>query len=167
MITPFRNDGHLTEMQRNYNRTLSRNRVKIEHLFGHIIMLWRRDNHLHVRDMEYCAEHIAATFVLHNFRLLHGEELQNVSDCMCSCTSRSALCKTLFLYFSYVQVFNEDEDEDDPFPLVQDAGRQAQARPQNDDDDPHVVHGEAAALLRDAQVVGEAKRWNICNELWV
>lgn len=42
IMIPFIRNGHLTRMQRNYNWRLSRARVRVEHLFGEVSMMWRR-----------------------------------------------------------------------------------------------------------------------------
>lgn len=79
LLRPFENDGHLEPIQRNFNRRLSRVRCRIEHTFGHAQSLWRRLQFLPCRNMDYALDHIVSSFVLHNFRILHGEEVHNVS----------------------------------------------------------------------------------------
>lgn len=82
ILTPFNNDGHLTPAQRNYNTCLSRVRCKAEHLFAMARTIWRRLFFLPIRNQHYLIDHIAAVFVLHNFRLLHGENVLGISVLM-------------------------------------------------------------------------------------
>ncbi|KAK3924025.1 Protein ANTAGONIST OF LIKE HETEROCHROMATIN PROTEIN 1 [Frankliniella fusca] len=75
LMTPFVNNGRLAQIQRQYNTSLSRIRVKIEHTWGRHTSLWRRSKRMEVYNMEICVDHQAATYVLHNFRIIHDGEI--------------------------------------------------------------------------------------------
>ncbi|KAK3929702.1 Putative nuclease [Frankliniella fusca] len=141
VITPFQNNGHLTPRQIQFNRVLSGIRVRIEHTFGRVTNIWRRSRNMFVYKMDYMVDHICASFVLHNFRLYHGDE------------------------YPLVNVDGDHPDFDDFIPDNV-----------NDDDnlgedevggilDPHSLQEEGEALLRNAQLRGEQRRWNLCNSL--
>ncbi|KAE8739896.1 hypothetical protein FOCC_FOCC014595 [Frankliniella occidentalis] len=75
VMVPFRNNGHLNASQLNYNRKLSQSRVRVENAFARAKGKWRRLKFLHARKQEVVVDHITASFVLHNFVLLHGEPM--------------------------------------------------------------------------------------------
>lgn len=79
MMIPFTNDGHLTDAQTNFNKTLSQCRVKVENAFGRAKGKWRRIKFLHARNPAIITDHISASFVLHNFIILNGERMWDVS----------------------------------------------------------------------------------------
>ncbi|KAK3914471.1 Protein ANTAGONIST OF LIKE HETEROCHROMATIN PROTEIN 1 [Frankliniella fusca] len=68
VIVSFENDGHLTMRQLNFNRRLSQIRSRVEHLYAHAKGLWRRLQYLPHQNLTYGLHHIAASFVLHNYR---------------------------------------------------------------------------------------------------
>ncbi|KAK3929404.1 Protein ANTAGONIST OF LIKE HETEROCHROMATIN PROTEIN 1 [Frankliniella fusca] len=75
VMVPFRNNGHLNGAQLNYNRKLSQSRVRVENAFARAKGKWRRLKFLHARKQEVVIDHITASFVLHNFVILHGEPI--------------------------------------------------------------------------------------------
>ncbi|KAK3920819.1 Protein ANTAGONIST OF LIKE HETEROCHROMATIN PROTEIN 1 [Frankliniella fusca] len=75
LMVPFRNNGHLTAVQLNYNKKLSQSRMRVENAFARAKGKWRRLKFLHARKQEVVVDHITASFVLHNFTILHGEPL--------------------------------------------------------------------------------------------
>lgn len=79
VLTPFENNGHLTDEQRNYNRRLSKVRCRIEHTFGRMQVLWRRLQFFPVVNLDFALDHMVAVVVLHNFRIINGEEVPLVS----------------------------------------------------------------------------------------
>lgn len=76
MMIPFKNNGHLTQEQRNFNRRLSQARVRVENAFGRAKEKWRRLKFIHVRNQAHLIDHVTASFVLHNFLILNGEALE-------------------------------------------------------------------------------------------
>lgn len=83
MMIPHVNNGHLTEIEMEFNRGLSQCRVKAENGFARGKGMWRRLKFLHVRNRENAVDHITASFVLHNFLILNGDVLIDVSMHCC------------------------------------------------------------------------------------
>lgn len=79
MMVPHENNGHLNAREQAFNRTLSQCRVRVENAFARAKGLWRRLKFLHVRNRENAIDHITASFVLHNFKILHGDPMIDVS----------------------------------------------------------------------------------------
>ncbi|XP_018399900.1 PREDICTED: putative nuclease HARBI1 [Cyphomyrmex costatus] len=77
ILTPYTDNGHLTQRQKNYNFCHSSTRMTIERAFALLKCRWR--SLLHTLAM-YCIElipyHILACCVLHNICLLRRDELQ-------------------------------------------------------------------------------------------
>ncbi|KAK3918215.1 Putative nuclease [Frankliniella fusca] len=78
LMTPYRNLGRLTEQQTQFNRQLSRCRVRIEHTFGKAFGQWRRM--LESSNIDLAVDHFTASYVLHNFMILNGEEIMNLDQ---------------------------------------------------------------------------------------
>lgn len=78
LMTPFRDNGHLTRSQSTYNIKLSSIRSIIERSFGLLKTKFRRLKYLDIADFDLGMEMIAAACVLHNF-IIKGDEL-NVQD---------------------------------------------------------------------------------------
>lgn len=74
LMTPFRNNGHLTEEQTRYNVKLSAIRSIIERAFGRLKGKFRRLKFLDVLTPAFGCEIITAACVLHNFILLNGPQ---------------------------------------------------------------------------------------------
>lgn len=69
LLTPFRDNGHLTNNQRRYNIVHSKARCVIEHAFAQLKGKFRRLKYLDMSNMEYIVNVILACCVLHNFIL--------------------------------------------------------------------------------------------------
>lgn len=69
LLTPFRDNGHLTRRQRNYNYLLSKNRYIIEHCFGILKQKFRQLYHVKLKNIECIVHFIRACAVLHNLSL--------------------------------------------------------------------------------------------------
>ncbi|KAL1491048.1 hypothetical protein ABEB36_011704 [Hypothenemus hampei] len=69
LLTPFKDNGHLTRRQINYNYVHSRNRYIIEHCFGIMKQKFRQLYHLKIKDIELIVHFIRACAVLHNLSL--------------------------------------------------------------------------------------------------
>lgn len=78
MMVPNENNGHLNARQQAFNRSLSQCRVRVENSYALAKGLWRRLKFLHVRNRENAVDHITASFILHNFKILHGDPLIDV-----------------------------------------------------------------------------------------
>ena len=73
LITPFRNNGHLTAQQLRFNRVLSTLRQKIERAISLLKGRWRKLLLLDHLDIELEVYIIVVACVLHNFCLLHDD----------------------------------------------------------------------------------------------
>ncbi|XP_029173399.1 putative nuclease HARBI1, partial [Nylanderia fulva] len=66
LITPYRDNGHLTQAQRNFNRIHSQCRISVEHGFGILKQRFRQLYFLKLRNMQFIVKFIFACCVLHN-----------------------------------------------------------------------------------------------------
>ncbi|KAK3915857.1 Putative nuclease [Frankliniella fusca] len=80
LMVPFRNVGNLTPQQVEFNRRLSRCRMRIEHTFGKAFGQWRRMKMLHSYNIDIAIDYFTASYMLHNFMILNGEEIMNLDD---------------------------------------------------------------------------------------
>ncbi|XP_029673488.1 putative nuclease HARBI1 [Formica exsecta] len=71
VMTPVRDNGHLTFSQRVYNTKLSSIRSIIERAFGLLKNKFRRLKYLDISDFNLGNDMIAAACVLHNFIIIH------------------------------------------------------------------------------------------------
>lgn len=174
VLCPFVNNGHLTARQRNFNRRLSMIRARVEHTFAHVDVLWRRMFHLPNTNLEYAVDHIAASIFLHNFKIIRTRELiygnnddGDEDDFLNDNDHNNAGGEP------------EDVDPDDPgYVDPDDPGYEDESDDSDgpDDDgyipgvndvlhDPHVPEGNIGPRLVHMQMLGEQKRWDICNRL--
>lgn len=80
LLTPYRDNGHLTEKQRNYNYRHSAARVTVERCIG--LLKGRMRSLLHCLPMtrvDLMAEYIIACCVIHNICILQGDELNVIT----------------------------------------------------------------------------------------
>lgn len=73
LITPFRDNGHLTRRQQRFNQKLSSLRSLVERSIRLLKGRWRKLGILEHIDIELMVHLIMATCVLHNFCLLHDD----------------------------------------------------------------------------------------------
>ena len=73
LITPYRDNGHLTVHQRRFNRVLSSRHQKIERAISLLKGRWRKLLFLDHLDLELEVKIIIAACVLHNFCLLNDD----------------------------------------------------------------------------------------------
>lgn len=73
LMTPFRDNGHLTREQSNYNVRLSTIRSIIERAFGFLKGKWRRLKYLDISEPALGNTIISAACVLHNFLINENE----------------------------------------------------------------------------------------------
>ncbi|XP_018305551.1 putative nuclease HARBI1 [Mycetomoellerius zeteki] len=74
LITPYRDNGHLTQAQRNFNRMHSQCRISVEHGFGELKQRFRQLYFLKLRNMEFIVKFILVCCVLHNLANLDDLE---------------------------------------------------------------------------------------------
>lgn len=72
-MTPFRDTGHLTRQQINYNIKLSSVRSVIERAYGFLKNKFRRLKYLDVQSLQLGCDMVAAACMLHNFLILRRE----------------------------------------------------------------------------------------------
>lgn len=65
IMVPFKNNGHLTHAQNQFNIRLCSTRVIIEQAFGHLKCLFRRLKYLNVIELEYTKYIILTCCILH------------------------------------------------------------------------------------------------------
>ncbi|XP_055388055.1 uncharacterized protein LOC129616457 [Condylostylus longicornis] len=70
MMTPFKDNGHLTEKETRYNTALSSNRVLVEQAFG-ISKKWRMLHHLKLHNLSLAKTIIMAAIALQNIVIDH------------------------------------------------------------------------------------------------
>lgn len=76
IMVPFRNTGHLTNRQKNFNYCLSSTRMAVERAIGSLKMRFRiLFDCLPLIDTKKIPEFIVACCVLHNICLLHNDEM--------------------------------------------------------------------------------------------
>lgn len=78
LLTPYRDNGHLTRSQNNYNIMLSSKRVVIEQAFGQLVGRFRRLKHLYIRKREFVPVVITASCMLHNLCIAHADDSPDV-----------------------------------------------------------------------------------------
>lgn len=69
LLTPYKDRGNLTEIERRYNYKLSSTRYVIEHCFGLLKQKWRQLFHIKLKKIDDIAHFIRACCVLHNISL--------------------------------------------------------------------------------------------------
>nr|XP_012215711.1 PREDICTED: putative nuclease HARBI1 [Linepithema humile] len=80
LLTPFRNNGHLTPRQKLYNKKLSSKRVVIEQAFGKLRARFRRLEYLNMYLMNEMKIVVVAACVLHNICIRYNDETELSDD---------------------------------------------------------------------------------------
>lgn len=71
LLTPYRDNGHLLDSQKKYNKVHASSRAYIKRAFGRLKGKFRRLKYLDLHKTEISTVIVAAACVLHNFILLH------------------------------------------------------------------------------------------------
>lgn len=74
LLTPYRDNGHLNNVQNNYNYRMTSIRSVIERAFGRLKGKFRRLEYLDIGDPHFGSKIIGAACVLHNFLILNESE---------------------------------------------------------------------------------------------
>lgn len=85
-MIPYEDNGALNEVHIHHNTVLSAGRSHVERVFCFVKMFFPRLKYFRSLRIEYAIDHTVASFVLHNFIILAGEELpqnENVSKVCC------------------------------------------------------------------------------------
>ena len=73
LITPYRDNGHLTRQQRRFNTVLSSLRQKVERAIGLLKGRWKKLLFLDHMDLQLTVHLIISTCVLHNLCIIHDD----------------------------------------------------------------------------------------------
>jgi len=91
LLTPFRDKGHLSGQEVNYNNKHAKTRQTIERAFDLLKGRWRRLKFIEMENIDECPAIEAAPCVLHIFCLL--ADIENIEE--------------------FLDEFNEDDGDDD------------------------------------------------------
>lgn len=80
LMTPYRDNGHLSQEQKHFNYLLSDNRVVIERALGLLKGRFRRLHHLDVLSIQTAVKIIMCTCILHNICLIQNEDIDNYME---------------------------------------------------------------------------------------
>ncbi|CAC5410216.1 unnamed protein product [Mytilus coruscus] len=75
LLTPYRDNGQLTQQQKKFNHYLSVNRVVIERAFGLLKGRFRRLLYLDTSEIETAVNVIMTSCILHNICLLNNDDI--------------------------------------------------------------------------------------------
>lgn len=110
LITPYKDNGYLSNEQKNFNYLLSKSRSTIERAFAILKRRFRILNYLDVRRLDSGCKYIIACCVLHNICILqddiinmehadHNDDVQNniadVPEPETGANKRNRLCQQL------------------------------------------------------------------------
>lgn len=77
LMTPYRDNGHLTPQQKRFNFNLSVNRVVIERAFGLLKGRFRRLRFLDTQKIETAVDVIVVCCILHSICIMHHDEVDD------------------------------------------------------------------------------------------
>lgn len=78
LITPFRDNGHLTQVQRRYNIIHSSIRSSVERAFGLLKGRFPRLQYIDQRDIKTIVQTVLTGCVMHNICILNNDELEDL-----------------------------------------------------------------------------------------
>ncbi|CAI6372036.1 unnamed protein product [Macrosiphum euphorbiae] len=74
LMVPYKDNGHLTRQEKNFNRALSSTRILIEQAFGKLICRFRKLKHMDIYKKDVCGKIITAACCLHNICMSVGDD---------------------------------------------------------------------------------------------
>lgn len=80
LITPYRDNGHLTRQQKYFNKCLSSKRQVIERAFGLLKGRFRRLKHINNRSVRSSCDTIQAACILHNLCIQNEDDIEEFLD---------------------------------------------------------------------------------------
>lgn len=80
LMVGFKNNGHLTLRQKNFNLILNKIRVKIENSFAYLKGRFRRLKFLEITRLDLASLLIISACILHNVCILNGDLIQDIID---------------------------------------------------------------------------------------
>jgi hypothetical protein len=78
LLTPYRDNGHLTHRQARYNVALSSKRQVIERAFGMLKGRFKRLKFIHMKSVEEICQTIVCACILHNICICRGDDLEEM-----------------------------------------------------------------------------------------
>ncbi|KAK6176001.1 hypothetical protein SNE40_014371 [Patella caerulea] len=75
-MTPFKDNGALTKLEKGYNFYHSSTRMKIEKAFAYLKGRFRRLKYIDMHDPQRLVEFITRCFVMHNICLLNSDTVE-------------------------------------------------------------------------------------------
>ncbi|KAL5239320.1 hypothetical protein ACI65C_006730 [Semiaphis heraclei] len=75
-LTPYKDNGHLSLKEKNFNRKLSSSRVLIEQPFGKLICRFRKFKHMDIYIKDFCGKVITAACCLHNICITNNDDIE-------------------------------------------------------------------------------------------
>ena len=76
LLSPFRDNGHLTDTQKNFNRVHSSMRVTVERAFGLLKGRFVRLQNINQKNIEIIVQTILTACVLHNLCIINSDDLE-------------------------------------------------------------------------------------------
>lgn len=80
LMTPFKNNGHMTAQQTRFNHALSTTRIVIEQAFGRLKNRWESLKYLHMDTIERSCLFVEACFLLHNICESRADRLDDLLE---------------------------------------------------------------------------------------
>jgi hypothetical protein len=80
LLTPYRDNGHLSARQRRYNYTHSATRTVIERTFAQLKGRFRRLQNLEVNSIQTAIDTIMSACILHNICILNADDADDFAD---------------------------------------------------------------------------------------
>ena len=76
LITPHKDNGHLSDEQKLYNYKLSATRIVVEHAFGLLKCRFRRLRKLDNTDLQLCSQIVMVCCILHNICISQNDVIE-------------------------------------------------------------------------------------------
>jgi len=80
LVPPFRDNGHLTAQQSEFNFLHSSTRIAIERAFGYLKGRFRRLKFLELLDIQFIPKLITAACIIHNIAIKENDENEFFAD---------------------------------------------------------------------------------------
>lgn len=80
LITPFKDNGRLTVLQKRFNRVVSSSRQVVERCIGHMKGRFRRLREITLHHPQEIVENIVSGCILHNLCVLHNDFIEHYID---------------------------------------------------------------------------------------
>ncbi|XP_025407236.1 protein ANTAGONIST OF LIKE HETEROCHROMATIN PROTEIN 1-like [Sipha flava] len=110
LMVPYKDNGHLTRKENNFNRALSSTRILIEQAFGKLICRFRKLKHMDIYKKDFCGKIITAVCCLHNICMSMNDDFinydpipseatieENEEEIIGGMTKRDFLCNSLHI----------------------------------------------------------------------